>query len=157
MHDRIDARLEKIDVYYDAAAPDVREQADEIIPWGEIYRLNDDDQYLRFVREHVEEAYRRRARGDRTTPLCRCADRACPIKRGSLPPQVVPRRGGLDELEQGVEARVDAFVNGDHPDVVVGEALEKWLDRHAEILPALTRAVSKLEADVESSRGLLDV
>jgi len=156
MHDRIDARLDKIDTYYDAAAPDVREQADEIIPWGEIYRLNDDDHFLRFVREHVEDEHTRRGRGDRTKPLCRCADAACPLKRGSLPPQVVPRRGDVDELEQGVESRVDAFVNGEHPDVVVGEALDEWLDRHAKILPALTRAVSTLEDDVESSRGLLD-
>lgn len=156
MHDRIEARLEKIDAYYGAADPGVREQADDVIPWGEIYRLNDDDHLLRFVREHVEDAYKERESGDRTKPLCRCADAACPVKRGNLPPQVVPRRGSLDELEQPIEARVDAYVNGDHPDVVVGEALDAVIDRAASILPALTQAVGILEADVEAERGLLD-
>lgn len=156
MHDRIDSRLEKIDAYYEAASGDVREQADEIIPWVEIYQLNDDDHFLRSIREKVEKEARRRDQGERSKPLCRCADRACPVKRGSLPPQVVPRRGGVDELEQGVETRVDAYVQSDHPDVVVGEALDEWSERYARILPALTRAVSLLEGDVEGSRGLLD-
>lgn len=155
MHDRINARLEKIDAYYEAASPDVREEADEIIPWTEIYRLNDDDHFIRHIREYVETASRRRGRGDRTKPLCRCADRSCPIKRGNLPPQVIPRHGALDALEQGVEDRIDAFVNGDHPDVVVAEALEEWVDRHGKVLPKLTRAVGLLEQDVEGSRGLL--
>lgn len=157
MHDRIDARLEKIDIYYDAASPDVREQADEIIPWSEIYKLNDDDHFLRFIRGYIEDESAKRDQGGRAKPLCRCADRACPVKEGDLPPQVVPRRRGVDELEEGVEDRVDAFVNGDHPDVVVAEALDDYLERYAEILPKLTRAVSLLEEDVEGSRGLLDV
>lgn len=156
MHDRINARLEKIDVYYDAASTDVREDADEIIPWVEIYRLNDDDHFLRYIREHVEDEYRRRKQGDRAKPLCRCADSACPVKRGSIPPQIVPRRGGLDELEIGVEKRVESYVNGDHKDVVVAEALDQWVERYAAILPKLTRAVSLLEDDVESGRGLLE-
>lgn len=156
MHDRIEARLEKIDQYYGAASPQVREQADEIIPWVEIYRLNDDDHLLRFVREHVAKAHSARDQGDRTRPLCRCADAACPPKQGNLPPQVLPRRGSLDELDEGIEPRIDAYVNGDHPDVVVGEALDSIVDRAARILPDLTRAVSLLEDDVESERGLLD-
>jgi hypothetical protein len=156
MHDRIDARLEKIDQYYEAASAATREQADEIIPWAEIYRLNDDDHFLRFVREHVEDQHRRRGRGDRSKPLCRCADRSCPVKRGGLPPQVVPRRGRIGELETSVEDRIDAYVNGEHPDLVVSEALESWVDRHADLLPKLTRAVGVLEDEVEGGRGLLD-
>lgn len=156
MHDRIEARLDKIDAYYGAADASVREQADDVIPWGEIYRLNDDDHLLRFVREHVEQAYTARESGDRTKPLCRCADAACPVKRGNLPPQAVPRRGAIDELEQPIEDRLDAYVNGEHPDVVIGEALDQVIDRAANILPALTRAVGLLEKDVEAERGLLD-
>lgn len=157
MYDRIDARLEKVDQYYEAASTDVRENADEIIPWGEIYKLNDDDHFLRSIREHVEQEHARRRTGDRAKPLCRCADRSCPVKRGSLPPQVVPRRGGVDELDVDVETRVDSYVQGDHPDVVVGEALDEWIERYATILPKLTRAVSLLEEDVETGRGLLEV
>jgi hypothetical protein len=156
MHDRIDARLEKIDLYYDAASPDVREACDEIIPWGEIYRLNDDQFMLRFIRRYVQDKHAKRDLDERSKPLCRCADSACPSKRGELHPQILPRRGGVDELEPGVEDRVDAFVNGEHDDVVVSEAVDKLVDRYAEIMPDLTRAVSKLEDDVESDRGLVD-
>lgn len=156
MNDRIEARLQKVDTYYEAASADTRAEADEIIPWSEIYRLGDDDHFIRYIREHVEKEHARRRRGDRTKPLCRCADRSCPVKRGNLPPQVVPRRGSIEGIDQDVEDRVDAFVNGDHPDLVIGEALEQWLERHAEILPKLTRAVGLLEDEVEGREGLLD-
>lgn len=155
MHDRINARLEKIDTYYGAASPSTREDADDAIPWSDIYRLNDDDHFIRHIREFVEQEHAARDDGDRSKPLCRCADRSCPPKRGNLPPEVVPRRGALDELERDVEDRIDAYVNGNHPDVVVGEALDEWVDQYASILPKLTRAVSILENDVEGERGLV--
>lgn len=156
MNDRINARLEKIDAYYEAASPEVREQADEIIPWVEIYQLNDDDHFLRHIRDHVETEHKRREKGERANPVCRCADRSCPPKRGKLPPQIVPRRGAVDGLEEGAEDRVDAYVDGDHPDVVVGEAFDELIERHAKILPKLTRAVGLLEDDVEGREGLLE-
>ena len=157
MHDRIEARLEKIDAYYAAADPEVREEADEVIPWTEIYQLNDDDHFLRFIRDHVETEHERRENGERAEPLCKCADRSCPTKRGELHPKISPRRRKIAALEDDPEDRVDAFVNGDHPDVAVGEALDLWIERHAKVLPDLTRAVGLLEDNVEGSRGLLEV
>lgn len=156
MHDRIEARLEKIDLYYDAASADTREHVDEIIPWAEIYRLNDDGYMLRHIRQYVADEHDKRQAGERSKPLCRCADSACPSKLGELHPQIVPRKGGLDELEQGVDKRVETFVSSDHDDVVVAEAVEALTEKYAEIMPELTRAVSALENDVETSRGLLD-
>lgn len=157
MNYRIESRLEKIDIYYGAASSSVREEADEIIPWKEIYQLGDDDHFLRFVREHVQSEAARRDQGERSKPVCRCSDSACPVKKGELPPQVVPRRGGIDELDQDAEDRVDAYVTGSHPDVVVGEALDEWISRYADVLRPLTRAVTLLEEDVEGGRGLLGV
>lgn len=157
MHDRIDERLEKIDEYYGAASTETREQADEILPWSEIYRLDDDDHFLRFIRNELEDKKDARDKGERAKPLCKCPDSACAVKRGELPPETVPRRGALEAIERGAEERVDAYVNGDHEDVAVGEALDAWIDRYAEILPDLTQAVSLLEDDVESTKGLVDV
>lgn len=157
MHDRIDERLEKIDEYYGAASTKTREEADEILPWSEIYRLDDDDHFLRFIRNELEGKKDARDKGERAKALCKCADRACAVKQGELPPETVPRRGALEAIERGAEERVDAYVNGDHEDVAVGEALDAWIDRYAEILPALTQAVSLLEDDVESTKGLVDV
>jgi hypothetical protein len=155
MHERIEARLDKFDVYYNAATSSTREEADEIMPWSKIMRLEDDDRLLRHVRKTIEEAHERREKNERTKPLCRCADRACPVKEGRVPPQITPRRESRPE-SPGVESRIDAYVNDDHPDVIVAEALDSWIDEHAEILPKITRAVGLLEDEVETGReGLL--
>lgn len=152
--EQVESRLDKIERYYAAASPDVREEVDDILPWAEIFRFQNSNYFISFVRKFVQEESDKREKGARSDPLCRCADSACRIKRGELPDQCVPRRGP-EELEPGAKVRVERLIHGPHDEVVITEAWNAYLDRYNDLMPDISRALSLLEDDVEQSSGLL--
>lgn len=152
--DRIDKRLDRIDQYYDAAPPEVKEEVDDLIPWDEIYRINNSTAVLDHVRSYIAEAARDRENNDRSKPLCRCANASCPIKDGEIHPKCVPRPGP-DMIEPGADVRIRRFIASDHPDVVTEEAYDDFMSGIADVLPDLTRAASKLQTAVEGEAGLV--
>lgn len=112
--------------------------------YADIVSLQADGAFAAHVSNELSDAYHARQTGDRDLPLCRCSNPMCPPKNGNLPARVQAGDPLIEEPRS--PARRVADYQQRHPqDVVMGEILQSWTGRKADI----RRRIAKLEVEIQ--------
>jgi len=151
---QVERRLDTIQKYQDAVLdPDVLQRSDELTPYEDIRRYQETDSMGMYIRLYIQDEYHARQTGKREEPLCECTDPHCPPKNnGELPHECRPRHGAPEGMMMPKKARVYKYAER-HPDIIVTEAMESWLNIEARVLTQLSEAMTFLADHVEQDRS----
>ena len=138
---RIEKRLETAAVA-DSTEAAVEEDLQAI--YADIVALQADGAFAAHVSKELAEAYRARQNGDREKPLCYCSNPMCDPKNGNVPRRV-QAGDPLIEEPRSPARRISDYRQRHPEDVVMGETLESWTGRKADI----RRRIAKVEATIQ--------
>jgi len=139
---QMDTLSEAIMDFKQTADPPVVDAADAKIKTvrTEQTRFTMDGSYERFLVRHIKQARREFREGDRTEPLCSCANPYCNLKRGKLPPDVFLG----ESTDDGIR---DFMLEHDGDGRVLDEARGQWVEDAGQVIQTLTEALSLLKAN----------
>jgi|GEM_PF-417020 hypothetical protein len=139
---QIDSLSDGIMKFKQAADPPAVDAADRKVRSvrTEQTRFAIEGSYERFLVQHLKAAKRDYTDGERTEPLCSCANPYCELKRGRLPPEVFLG----ESTDEGIR---DFMIQHSGDGRVLNEARDQWVEDAGVVIQTLTEALSILKAN----------